>query len=459
MAVGSATSARRWPLWGLTAAIVILGFAAWITRERWQSATGAASTEDAADGEHSDEADHPAQGAIESRSVTLSERGLKNIGFRPTTISLGTFVRTVTVPAIISEKPGQTQVHLTSPVGGVLQEIYVVQGEAISPGSQMFQVRVTHEDVVAAQQEYLETVESLDVVDREIARLQSLGEGVIAGKRILEQQYEKQKLEGSLRAAEQALLLHGLTTEQVTGIRDQRQLLQTLTIFAPEHSHAGDGCQMEHTFHVQKLPVSVGQQVEINQELAVLADHCELYVQGRAFEDDARWLRQAVQNGWTISATLISKEQEEKPIQDLKLLYLADTIDPESRAFTFYLRLPNEIVLDQTSDGNRFIEWRYKPGQRLELKIPRERWDNRIVLPIDAIVDEGAETFVYRQNGDSFEQVPVHVEYRDAHSAVVVNDGAVFPGDVVAGHGAYQMHLALKNQAGGGVDPHAGHNH
>jgi hypothetical protein len=29
----------------------------------------------------------------------------------------------------------------------------------------------------------------------------------------------------------------------------------------------------------------------------------------------------------------------------------------------------------------------------------------------------------------------------------------------VAGRGAYQMNLALKNQAGGGIDPHAGHNH
>jgi len=32
-------------------------------------------------------------------------------------------------------------------------------------------------------------------------------------------------------------------------------------------------------------------------------------------------------------------------------------------------------------------------------------------------------------------------------------------GSTLAMSGAYEMHLALKNQAGGGVDPHAGHNH
>jgi hypothetical protein len=95
----------------------------------------------------------------------------------------------------------------------------------------------------------------------------------------------------------------------------------------------------------------------------------------------------------------------------------------------------------------------------MELRIPVEAWKDRIVLPVDAVVDEGAEAYVYRQNGDHFDRVPVHVEYRDRGSVVVANDGAVFPGDVVAGHGAYQIHLALKNKSGGGIDPHAGHNH
>jgi hypothetical protein len=67
--------------------------------------------------------------------------------------------------------------------------------------------------------------------------------------------------------------------------------------------------------------------------------------------------------------------------------------------------------------------------------------------------------YVYRQNGDHFDRVPVHVLYRDRDSVVVANNGSLFPGDVVAGKGAYQMHLALKNKSGGGIDPHAGHQH
>jgi biotin carboxyl carrier protein len=409
---------------------------------------------------HRDGSDHDHAGHHDEATIELSENALKNIGFQPITVAQGAFERAVTIPAIVVEQAGRTQIHIATPLTGIVTEIFPVAGEAVEPDSPMFEIRLTHEEVVAAQRDYLLTSESLDVVDREIARLQSIGEGVIAGKRILEQQYEKQKLEAALVAGEQALLLHGLSAEQVANIRKSKTLLQTLTIRSPDHSHVGDACGGDHLFHVQRLSVTLGEHVESGQELCVLADHCELLVEGRAFEDDAQRLREASRQGWEITATLLIGNGETEKIDGLKLLYLADHIEPDSRAFHFYLRLPNEVVLDQMSPtGHRFLEWRYKPGQRLELRVPVERWADRIVLPVDAIVEEGAEMYVYRQSGDHFDRVPVHVEYRDRNSVVVANDGALFPGDVVAGQGAYQIHLALKNKSGGGVDPHAGHGH
>ena len=47
------------------------------------------------------------------------------------------------------------------------------------------------------------------------------------------------------------------------------------------------------------------------------------------------------------------------------------------------------------------------------IALPVEEWKDRIVLPVDAVVDEGAEAYVYRQNGNHFDRMPVHVEYRD----------------------------------------------
>ena len=80
-------------------------------------------------------------------------------------------------------------------------------------------------------------------------------------------------------------------------------------------------------------------------------------------------------------------------------------------------------------------------------------------MPVNAVAREGAEYFIFQQNGDHFDRISVHVKYKDQYSAVIENDGSLFPGDVVAMRGAHQMQMALKNKSGGGVDPHAGHNH
>ena len=93
------------------------------------------------------------------------------------------------------------------------------------------------------------------------------------------------------------------------------------------------------------------------------------------------------------------------------------------------------------------------------MRVPVEEWTAQIVLPVEAIAREGAESFVFQQNGKHFDRVPVHVRYRDSSHAVIASDGSLFPGDVVALRGAHQMQMALKNKSGGGVDPHAGHNH
>ncbi|RCS53895.1 secretion protein HlyD [Bremerella cremea] len=404
--------------------------------------------------------DHAHAGHAETTSVKLSANGLKNINYQPLTVELSSYTRNITVPAMIVERPGRTQLNISAPLTGVITKIYPVEGASIESGSPMFEIRLTHEELVTAQSDLIRTAENLDVINRELARLTGLPEGVVAGNRILEQQYEKQRLDASLRAERQSLLLHGLNEKQVANILENKQLLDTLTVHAPNHLEGSESCSEAHSFHVQKMVARVGQQVQAGELLGVIADHCELYIEGRAFEDDAVRLREVAAQQLPISASLLTAGKLTDEITGLHLMYLADHVDPQTRAFRFFVALPNEVVTERTTnDGQHFVEWRFKPGQRMELHIPVETWEDEIVLPVEAVVDEGAEKYVYQQNGDHFDQVPVNVKYRDQTNVVIANNGALFPGDVVAARGAYEMHLTLKNQAGGGVDPHAGHNH
>jgi hypothetical protein len=77
-----------------------------------------------------------------------------------------------------------------------------------------------------------------------------------------------------------------------------------------------------------------------------------------------------------------------------------------------------------------------------------ERLDNVFVLPAEAVAREGAEAYVFRQNGDVFDRKPVRVVYQDRDHVVVANDGSVPPGVYVARAGAAQLNRMVKAQSG-----------
>ncbi len=396
---------------------------------------------------------------VANASIRISANGLKNVGYKPLVLEPRAYERFLTLPAIVVERPGRSQLHITAPLTGIVTEIHAVTGEAVDAGEPLFELRLTHEELVAAQRDFLQTIANLEIVEREIERLEGLDEGVIAGRRVLEKQYERQKLEVSAMAEVQAMLLHGLSEEQVGEIRVTQQLFRNVTVRTPPHVHDEEHCEDTHLYTVQSLGVAKGEQVQVGQEMAVLADHCELLVEGLAFEDDAAAIRAAAEARRTITARLVRAEDRTELVEGLQLLYVADQIDPDSRALKVYLRLPNAVARESREGSKRFLEWRYKPGQRMQIGIPVETWEDQFVLPTTAVVAEPVEAFVFRQNGDRFEQIAVHVVHRDQQAVVIANDGTLFPGDVLAATGAYQMYQALKNQAGGGIDPHAGHNH
>lgn len=418
---------------------------------------------------------------------------MRNIGLTAESIrpvQLQTFRKTITVPAVVVEKPGRTRVQVATPMTGAVTRIHAVEGEAVEPGTLLFQIRLTHEDLVQAQTNFVQTLGELDVEKREIARLDEItNSGAIAGKLLLDRKYAAGKLTALLSAQREALRLHGLSDEQVKQITKTRRLLRELQMYAPSpNDHSIDELKLTRTavrpaafsleredrrnatveaevsgtsspLILQDLDVHVGQSVRAGETLCVLTDFSELYIEGMAFEYDISLLRQASQRGWKVDAVLARSGASDEVIPDLDIAYLANEIDPDSRALRFYVDLPNRLTSDRSSRDHRFVEWQYFPGQRMQLQIPIEEWPDRIVLPVDAVASEGADYFVFQQNGQHFDRVAVHVEYRDQRSVVIANDGCLFPGDVVATSGAHQMQMALRNKAGGAPDPHAGHNH
>ena len=447
---------RRW--WWAAGAILVAG-ALIFSRSHWLPYLRGPDTTPKAGSAAADEhAGHDHGAGAEISSIKLSPQAQKNIGLKVAQVELRSFEPTISIPGIIVERPGRSTVQITAPVTGVIMRIYPILGEAVRPGQKLFDIRITHEELVQAQADFLRTAEELDVIGKEIERLERVAlEGVVAGKTLLERQYERQKQLAVQRAQHQALLLHGLSEQQVQAILSTRTLLPSMTVSVPTEEQTPAA---EVVYQVQELRVAKGQHVTAGDTMALLADHGQLLIQGNAFEKDAAALAKAVKAGSRVSAIVDAEGGNPEVVGDLSILYLSGKVDAESRAFHFYVTLPNELLKKpEPKDGHEFIYWKYKPGQRVQIQVPVEQWKDRIVLPVDAIAQDGAESYVFQQNGDKFDRRPVHVEYRDQSSVVIANDGSIFPGDKVAITCAHQLLFEIKNKAGGAPDPHAGHNH
>jgi len=463
--IGGATY-RHWPETVRERVTLLLGGVPAAEQEGPAGGHGPQTThdhDDHADHDHADHdhADHDHDGHLEENAIELSEQARRSIGLRVGEVSLTTFRRTISVPGLVVERRGRSKLTIIAPMTGCVTKILATEGEAVAPQQALFEIRLTHEELVQAQAELLKTTEEVDVVRREISRLEGIGpEGIVAVRTILERKYELQKLEAVRTAQRQALLLHGLSEAQVEEIQTTRTLLGTLVVRAPAATEPTPGSLGRVTLLVQELAVERGQHVTAGETLAILADHETLLVEGEAFEQDLPQISRAAATDQPVVAILESRAGPEQRIEDLPIAYVANRIDSDSRTLHFYVRLPNEIVRDTHGDGEpRFVEWRYKPGQRLQLEVPVEEWADRIVLPGEAVAQDGVENYVFLASGDHFDRRAIHVEHRDPRWVVVASDGAVSPGDRVALSAAQQLQLALKNKSGGAIDPHAGHQH
>ncbi len=443
--------------------------------------------------DHSAHAGHDHAGHSEAESVQLSEQARTNMGLRTQPVSVSAYTRFIEVPGVVTEWPGRTHVAVTSPLTGVLNSILISRGELVKSGTPLFTLRLTHQDLVNTQETFLTKLGELDVEEREIERLSSItSSGAIAGKTLLTRKYERDKLMAGVRAARQAMLLHGLSEEQINEIERSRVLIREVTVFAPEihedHSlhheslgHAGSRLaessadryasmvqptaptahprHLDAEFLVTELNARLGQAVSAGDELAQLSDFSQILIEGHAFQRDRNTLRKAADTGADVQAVMESSGEGPEVVDGLKVVYIGTEVDRKSRALSFYVTLANKVERAVQSGDKRYVSWQYKPGQRLTVRLPISQIENAIVVPKDAVAEEGFERYLFVENGDHFDRIPVAVIGQDSVDVAIVNDGQVWPGQVIAVSGAHQLQMALKNKSGSAIDPHAGHNH
>lgn len=438
-----------------------------LTRTRWlpHLTPGQSVASDA-------EADTTGQSVVANEQVKLSRQAQKNLGLISKPLRLTEYWKTIVVPGIIVDRPGISDRGVVAPTTAVITAIHHYAGDTVEPGQPLFTLRLVGESFQTAQRELFRAVQDRVIAQEHIDRLDNIAQsGAVPGVKFIELRNEIRRHEVSINAYQQDLQIRGLTPKQINSI-SKGQFVSEVVVRVPDPQNPAEAqpaasltgvsfndYQPLLVFEIQDVAVELGQQVQAGGRLCTLSNHQSLFIEGRGFHQELPLLQKAAATSLPIQLELLEEATAEwnRPIPSVVIHHISNSLDEENRTVSFYLPLENQYRTYER-DGQTLFLWRFRPGQRVRLKVNVEQLKDVFVLPAAAVVQEGPEFFVFRHNGDLFDRKPVHILHQNQDEVVIANDSSVPPGIYVAQSGAVQINRVLKSQGGSapsGVHVHA----
>jgi len=411
--------------------------------------------------------DHSAVAASEEAPISqakvleLSPQARQNLKLVSRPAKLSNYWRAVIVPGEITDRPGLSDRGVTSPAVGVVTQVHAFAGDTVRPGDRLFTLRLVSEYIHNTQSELFKVTRDIELETEKRQRLAQIGEGAIPQVRIIEVDQQLRRLQAASESYRQDLLTRGLSLDQIAEVAAGKFVAMVDVVAPPPLAlppsvtavaSPAAANTSDIVYEVQELKVDLGTQVQAGQLLGVLSNHGLLYIVGHAFKREASSLERAAREHWPIRVEFAEDDAASWPALDqtFEIRHLSNTVDLTSRTFDFFVPLTNQSR-SYTKDGKTFVVWRYRPGQRVRLHVPVEELKEAIVLPAVAVVREGPEAYVFRQNGDLFDRRPVRVLHEDRLNIVIANDGSVAPGWYLAQGSAASLNRVLKAQSASGT--------
>ena len=418
----------RW-LRNLLLFVVVLGgvaAAGYSTRDKWLPKDAAKTAPASA---------APSASSAPTDKIIVGEHAQKNLGLTSKPLQATVFWKSIVVPGMVVDRPGVSDREIAAPAIGTISRLWHVPGDTVHPGDVLFTLKLASETLHQTQADLFKASENIKLAQARRDRLLTGGDA-IAQSRIIEVENEIKQLEVVAKALREQLRHRSFSSDDIVGVENGK-LVTELAIIVPSPINArssdtalrvpsGPDNEQQVAYEVQALKVELGEQVEAGQTLCHLSSHQWLAVEGRAFRDETRLLERSLQEAWPVDVDFQEESTGDWPAinQLFRIHYLANTIDPATRTFAFLMPLENQSKTVAHSDGTQTL-WRFRPGQKVLLRVRTEKLENVFVLPADALVWEGADAFIFTQNVNTFERKNVHVLYRDREVAVIANDGSL----------------------------------
>lgn len=344
------------------------------------------------------------------------------------------------------------------------------------------------------QQELIKTHGSLQMAAAAVERLQQLSDQVVPRKELLAAQTEHQHARSAYDAARRKLQTYGVTEAQMRtmlnggsaqpvltnlGLTPQAATQKYLVLGKPSELFTLEAEYRQKQAEVESLkrqlqilgasPASItallqrgvpeplltltapisgaistrqatpGAMVEAAEKLVEIIDTSVVWVEGEITEQLFPVVRAGQQARVRVAAY-------PDAVFTGTVHSLGRTVDPDKRTIHLWITVTNP-------DG------RLLPEMFADVSLVTQVTVEALVVPVQAILTEGAEQFVFVENGEVYVRQNIVLGLRDDRY-VEVRDG-LFPGDRVVVRGGYELNVArtATQQQGAGGHGHDGHTH
>lgn len=180
---------------------------------------------------------------------------------------------------------------------------------------------------------------------------------------------------------------------------------------------------------INDRPVTIGESVDPSKELFHIIDLSQVMVQAEVYEEDVG----KVQLGQEARVRVLGY-----PEQSFvgKITFIGSELDSEKRTLPVWVTVKNP-------------EDKLKPEMFAKVAVVLAHNEGVLAVPLEAILQEGDEKFVFVQTGNTFTRIDVQTGSEDDRF-VEIKDGLV-PDDLVVTQGKREVYT--KSLMGGGVKP------
>ena len=113
--------------------------------------------------DHAD--DHSGHG--DTSIVELLESSMNNMELSVGKFEVRDYFKKIRIPAHVVERIPQSRRRISATIGGRVNKVFVAPGQAVLPGDQLFELRITDEAVSESQVRLLALLTEVDVLDQD----------------------------------------------------------------------------------------------------------------------------------------------------------------------------------------------------------------------------------------------------------------------------------------------------